>query len=112
LAHRVAWLYMTGEWPSECVDHINGDKLDNRWCNLRAATHTQNNQSSFDKKNSLGLRGVTKHFRGGFRATIKVSGKQRSLGYFRCPAAAHFAYIVAADDLFEEFSPTRKMLPA
>ena len=40
--HRVIWLYMTGEWPSEDVDHINLDPSDNRWENLRQVTHSEN----------------------------------------------------------------------
>lgn len=60
LAHRLAWFYMTGEWPSDDVDHRNGLRNDNRWCNLRPATRQQNmqNKRKLDA-NTSGIKGVS-----------------------------------------------------
>lgn len=57
-AHRLAWLYMTGEWPKHMIDHINLDGTDNRWLNLRAATHSQNLANVDYKRGVSGVRGV------------------------------------------------------
>ncbi len=59
LAHRLAWLYMTGAWPEGMLDHVNGDGLDNRWANLRAATRAQNAiNTGLRGNNSSGHTGV------------------------------------------------------
>lgn len=95
-AHRLAWIYMTGEWPSLYIDHINGDRLDNRFSNLRVVDNTVNiqNQRKANKRNSVGLLGVTT-YKGRFIAQIGVNKKQIRLGCFSTPEEAHAAYLDA-----------------
>jgi hypothetical protein len=102
--NRLAWFYMTGEWPSRIVDHKNRNTIDDSWDNLRLATGTQNNANcKIRSHNRVGLKGVQKH-RLRWRALIG-SGKNRIvIGSFDCPAAAHFAYSVEADKRYGEFA--------
>ena len=59
-AHRFAWLYQTGEWPRHEIDHVNGDRRDNRFANLREATHAQNNTNVGKRSdNTSGEKGVS-----------------------------------------------------
>ena len=83
LAHRLAWLYMHGEWPEQ-IDHINHVRDDNRICNLRAADHATNNKNrSLNKNNTSGTSGVDwKHLAGKWRVRIKVQNKYKHVGYF------------------------------
>lgn len=89
-AHRLAWLYMTGEWPAHEVDHENRVRSDNRWSNLRSATSHQNKGNMLPSKPSAsGFKGVywAKHVQR-WRAEIKIRGRKKVLGYFDDPALA------------------------
>lgn len=86
LAHRAAIYLTTGEWPNGDVDHINGDKLDNRISNLRVCTKSQNQMNRKAKGYSL-------HKRSGlYQARIGVSGKEVYLGWFEKENEARAAY--------------------
>lgn len=101
LAHRLAFLYMTGRWPNE-VDHKNGVKTDNRWCNLRDADRRLNSENTRAplSTNSTGFLGVAPNGRK-FRAQIVVNQKQICLGTFKTPARAHAEYVKAKRKLHE-----------
>jgi hypothetical protein len=102
--HRVAWLLHYGSWPDGYVDHINGDKLDNRISNLRVCDKRQNIANAGPKKtNKLGVKGVYRRDTK-FRACIRVSGKTRNLGTFATVEDAAAAYREAAARVFGEFA--------
>ena len=85
LAHRAAWAYFHGTSPDGVIDHINGDGLDNRICNLRCVTPKENghNRIGLNKNNTSGITGVVKdNRRGGWRAAIKIDRKEKYLGTF------------------------------
>jgi hypothetical protein len=108
LAHRLAWLYMTGYFPPNDIDHISTNKLDNRWCNLREATRTENMRNKGKTKaNRSGYKGVSWHkAMNQYRATIKADGKPICLGHFDNPKAAHEAYCKASAELHLQFGRT------
>lgn len=98
LAHRLAWLYVHGEWPKHHLDHKNRDRSDNRISNLRQASPTQN---AINRKLPQGVHPVGNRF----QARISVDGDRRHLGCFSTPEAAHAAYVAALRDLHGEFAP-------
>jgi hypothetical protein len=100
LAHRLAWLYVHGEWPAGQIDHINGIKTDNRIANLRCVTaehNMQNARSARSSNKSCGLLGVTMQKKSGKKwvAQISAKGVNRYLGRYDTPEEAHVAYVEA-----------------
>lgn len=106
-AHRLAWLYMTGEWPDAQIDHINFFCSDNRWANLRAATPSQNNAWRRSAIGPSKFRGVSWHKAAEkWRAQIKVLGDKKHLGSFKSRTEAAAAYDAAAIEYFGPFART------
>jgi len=97
-AHRLAWLYMTGEWPTGEVDHIDGVPTNNRWANLRDVTrpiNMQNRRRAY-ANNKSGFLGVDyRPNLGKWAAQIGVNGAKIYLGLFDSPESAHDAYVSA-----------------
>lgn len=96
-AHRLAWLYIHGVWPSHDVDHINGDRDDNRIDNLRDVTRAENmqNERRARRNSKTGLLGASPNTCGGYRADIKVNGRQTLIGVYPSAEQAHQAYLQA-----------------
>ena len=93
-AHRLAWLYMTGEWPKDQLDHINGIRNDNRFINLREVDN-QKNQFNSKPRNSTGYKGVYRS-RDRFKSSIRAGKIIKHLGVFDRPEDAHNAYVKAS----------------
>ena len=83
-AHRLAWLYVYGEWPLGIIDHINQNKIDNRIDKLRDVTDQQSQMNSpLQSNNTSGVVGVCWHKKDKkWQAQIKVSRKQINLGQY------------------------------
>lgn len=96
LAHRLAWLYQTGTWPTDEIDHWDTHPLNNRFANLRDATRQVNQENLRRARidSHTGLLGVTA-IGERFVARIKVNKKSIHLGRFDTAEAAHLAYVAA-----------------
>lgn len=84
-AHRLAYLYMTGSFPTGIVDHIDHDKSNNRWENLRIVSHQENCKNfSLNQNNTSGQTGVYWHKRDKkWIAFIYVDGIKKHIGSFK-----------------------------
>ena len=106
-AARLIWLIVHGRdpWPLQ-IDHINGDKSDDRLVNLRLATNAQNQANKkATRANTSGFKGVSfSKSKGRWRAYIKHDQRYVHLGYFADPEAAHAAYVESARVHFGEFA--------
>lgn len=103
-AHRLSWLYMTGEWPTKTIDHINGIRSDNRWSNLRHVSKQGNCQNrtrmKIGKQSPIGV-----HFDKSRRlwlASITASYKTKFLGYANSEKDAELLYLTAKAKLHTE----------
>lgn len=103
LVQRIIWKLMTGLEPPEQIDHIDGDRINNRWKNLRPANE---NEQCWNRKthsnNKLGLKGVSKR-RNSYIARICHKGTYTYLGQFSTPELASAAYERTAKELYGKF---------
>lgn len=105
--HRVAWFLTYGKWPENQIDHVNGDQLDNRICNLRDIPHRGNQQNVTKRRdNTSGFVGVT-HHGNKWKAQINHRGEKHYLGLYDTPEDAAASYELAKWSL-HEYQPTER----
>lgn len=111
LCHRLAFLWMTGSFPDDCVDHINHIKDDNRWVNLRSCSGQQNQGNQKIKKGGSSIfKGVSWSSRDKiWRAQIRVDSKNIYLGSFDCEKEAAKVYNAACKNHHGEFANINKL---
>ena len=104
-AHRLAWLWVTGEWPKMDIDHIDGNRKNNKFANLRdvdRSTNLQNLRAAKSHNKSTGLLGVHKSpITGRYTTRIQVRGKDQHIGSFGTAQEAHQAYLSAKRELHQ-----------
>lgn len=98
--HRLAWLLSYGCWPTHQIDHINGDRSDNRLTNLREATHADNQQNRHLYRNRTGFAGVEYCPKfGRFRARVVHNQIKHCAGHYDTAEEAHAAYLAKKAEL-------------
>ena len=106
LAHRIAWFLYYGEQPPNTIDHIDGDRTNNKKENLRECTQQENmyNQK-IPKNNTSGVKGVTwNRDRNKWRAYIYINGKRKHIGYYTCIKEAEQVVRKEREQYHREFS--------
>lgn len=105
-AHRLAILIVTGKWPPVRTDHLDLNRTNNEWENLRPADSTQNQGNrGLDRNNTSGFKGVSwDKSKGRWEAYIGIRGRKKNLGYFKEKEEAAAAYWKAAKEYFGEFA--------
>jgi hypothetical protein len=105
LSHRLAWLYVYGDSP-KCIDHINGDKSDNRISNLRKANQSQNlHNSKLSIKNSSGIKGISwNKARSKWAARVCINYTNKHIGYFDDIELARVSICKARVELHGDFA--------
>lgn len=108
LAHRLAWLHVTGHWPKHEIDHINGIKNDNRFANFRDIPHVYNGRNRrLQKNNTSGRKGVTWNKKlQKWEVAIGLNFSNIYLGIFDDIDVAHAAYCRASKVIHGEFGRT------
>lgn len=105
--HWIVWMIHHGTWPKECIDHINGNKIDNRITNLRDVKARVNAENQMKPKGNrmgdlpLGVSLRRSLIRDKYQARIMTNGEQKTLGTFNTPEEAHDAYVKAKRILHE-----------
>lgn len=103
-AHRCAWFLSTGEWPEQPIDHINGDRADNRLCNLRLADFYENNHNrKIQRNNKTGVKGVTLED-GRYRTKVIHSHMTYRLGTFTNLEDAKQAVMKKREELHGDYT--------
>ena len=104
---RLAFFYMTGQWPNGLIDHKDRDKANDAWNNLREASYSESTHNRNMPVGESGLRGVRSVLSNPHRweARIAVGYHRVSLGTFDSAEEAHAAYLAASENLHGEFAP-------
>ena len=102
---RLMFLYVYGRFPNPCIDHINGNSLDDKIKNLREATVIENAWNHKKRKRQIDLpMGVRNMANGKFQARIGYRGKQLHLGVFKTPIEAKKIYEAKRKELYGKFA--------